>query len=39
LVAAARVHRDQQRPLWIGFGSCSIAEPVEDLTALSLMDG
>ena len=25
------------RPLWVGFGSCSIAEPLEDLNALSLV--
>ncbi|GAB3644955.1 hypothetical protein GCM10028833_03110 [Glycomyces tarimensis] len=36
---AGRVRRirDRPRPLWTGFGSCSIIEPLEDLMALSLV--
>jgi len=39
LVEAARTHRNQARPLWIGFGSCSIMEPLTDLVRLGLVDG
>ncbi|WBB66084.1 hypothetical protein [Micromonospora sp. WMMD812] len=35
-IAAAR---DRARPLWIGFGSCSIVEPLTDLTRLGLLNG
>jgi hypothetical protein len=28
---------DQERPLWIGFGTCSVAEPLHDLTHLGLL--
>ncbi|MFC3503149.1 hypothetical protein ACFOOK_19515 [Micromonospora krabiensis] len=31
--------RDRARPLWIGFGSCSIEEPLTDLTRLGLLNG
>jgi hypothetical protein len=27
----------RERPLWIGFGSCSIAEPLADLRVLGLL--
>ncbi|MFD0557614.1 hypothetical protein FB566_2896 [Stackebrandtia endophytica] len=27
-----------QRPLWVGFGSCSIDEPLDDLSGLSLVN-
>jgi hypothetical protein len=37
LVGSARAHRDDERPLWTGYGSCSITEPVNDLTALRLV--
>ncbi|MFC7549789.1 hypothetical protein [Plantactinospora sp. GCM10030261] len=37
VVDPTRVRRDRNRPLWIGFGSCSVAEPVEDLVRLGLM--
>jgi hypothetical protein len=37
LIEVTRPHRAQPRPLWIGFGSCSIAEPLEDLRALGLI--
>jgi hypothetical protein len=39
LVEATRANRDRRRPLWIGFGSCSILEPLADLAALGLIDG
>lgn len=39
LVEAVRANRDHQRPLWTGFGSCSIPEPLADLAALGLIDG
>lgn len=38
LAAVARRSRDTSRPLWIGFGTCSIAEPLSDLTHLGLLD-
>ncbi|MEV6811435.1 hypothetical protein [Micromonospora sp. NPDC051296] len=31
--------RDAARPLWVGFGSCSIAEPLSDLIRLGLVNG
>lgn len=37
LIEEVRRRRDQERPLWIGFGTCSIAEPLDDLTRLGLM--
>lgn len=37
LVEAARVKLDSPRPLWVGFGSCSIPEPLADLTGLGLV--
>jgi hypothetical protein len=37
LVAAARERLDRDRPLWIGFGSCSIADPLADLRVLGLL--
>ena len=37
LVERTRSLLDRPRPLWNGFGSCSIAEPLEDLTELSLL--
>jgi hypothetical protein len=37
LIEEARRRRDQERPLWIGFGTCSIAEPLDDLTRLGLL--
>lgn len=39
LVEPARLRRDQPRPLWRGFGSCSIGEPLTDLARLGLMNG
>ena len=38
LIEVARSRRDEPRPLWAGFGSCSVAEPIEDLTMLGLID-
>ncbi|MEO3925403.1 hypothetical protein ABGB07_16260 [Micromonosporaceae bacterium B7E4] len=39
LVEAARSRREQHRPLWIGFGSCSVLEPLIDLVRLGLVNG
>jgi hypothetical protein len=39
LIETARARRDQKRPLWIGFGSCSIIEPLADLVSLGLVNG
>lgn len=39
LVEPARVRRDQDRPLWLGFGSCSMDEPLTDLARMGLMSG
>ncbi|MGW4462432.1 hypothetical protein [Micromonospora sp. NPDC004704] len=38
LVEPARIRRDGARPLWCGFGSCSIDEPLTDLARLGLMN-
>jgi hypothetical protein len=37
LVTAAHARMGRQRPLWVGFGSCSIAEPLADLRVLGLL--
>jgi hypothetical protein len=37
VVELVRGRLAEQRPLWIGFGSCSIEEPLADLTALGLL--
>jgi hypothetical protein len=37
LVEAIEGQLDRERPLWIGFGSCSVAEPLADLAALGLV--
>jgi hypothetical protein len=37
LVETARRHLHDRRPLWIGFGSCSIAEPLADLDRFGLL--
>jgi hypothetical protein len=39
LIEATRLMLDQGRPLWAGFGSCSVIEPVEDLSRLGLLPG
>jgi len=39
LIEATRRMLHQDRPLWIGFGSCSVLEPVEDLARLGLLPG
>lgn len=39
LVEPVRDIRDRPRPLWRGFGSCSVLEPVTDLIRLGLVDG
>jgi len=37
LIEATRPRRGQPRPLWIGFGSCSVTEPLDDLRGLGLI--
>ncbi|GGK12559.1 hypothetical protein GCM10010124_01340 [Pilimelia terevasa] len=37
LVAAAADRLTDARPLWVGYGSCSVAEPLEDLARLGLI--
>jgi hypothetical protein len=39
LVQAVDGRRDAARPLWVGFGSCSIVEPLTDLIRLGLVNG
>jgi hypothetical protein len=39
VVAAIRGALDRDRPLWIGYGSCSIDEPLADLAQLRLLQG
>ncbi len=38
LVEAVRPRLFDERPLWIAYGSCSVAEPLEDLLGLGLLD-
>lgn len=39
LVEPARSHQEAERPLWVGYGSCSIFEPLTDLIRLGLVNG
>ncbi|HEY3006984.1 MAG TPA: hypothetical protein VGJ63_02830 [Micromonosporaceae bacterium] len=39
LIEAGRARLDQDRPLWIGFGSCSVLDPLTDLIRLGLVNG
>ncbi|MFV2020581.1 hypothetical protein [Micromonospora sp. LOL_023] len=39
LIEPARIQAGADRPLWVGFGSCSIADPLTDLVRLGLIDG
>jgi len=39
LVAAVTPRLSQNRPLWIGYGSCSVDEPLADLTGYGLIGG
>ena len=39
LIEATRRLLNDDRPLWIGFGSCSVLDPVEDLARLGLLPG
>ncbi|MFE9200990.1 hypothetical protein [Micromonospora sp. NPDC007230] len=39
VVELIRAHRDTERPLWVGYGSCSIEEPLTDLIRLGLVNG
>ncbi|HEY2791840.1 MAG TPA: hypothetical protein VGJ28_05765, partial [Micromonosporaceae bacterium] len=37
LIEVVRRRLDQERPLWIGFGTCSIPEPLTDLQRFGLL--
>jgi hypothetical protein len=37
LIELVRPHREHDRPLWRGFGSCSVTEPLDDLARLGLV--
>lgn len=37
VIEAVRARLDQQRPLWIGYGTCSIDEPLTDLNRFGLL--
>jgi hypothetical protein len=39
LIEPARARRDRPRPLWVGFGSPSVLEPLTELVRLGLVDG
>ncbi len=39
LIEPARARRDTERALWVGFGSCSMLEPLTDLIRLGLVNG
>ena len=39
LVEPAKARRNDERPLWAGFGSCSVLEPLTDLVRLGLVNG
>ncbi|MGC4895019.1 hypothetical protein [Micromonospora sp. DT31] len=39
VIELTRAHRDAERPLWVGYGSCSISEPLTDLIRLGLVNG
>jgi hypothetical protein len=39
LIEPARARRDAERALWVGFGSCSMLEPLTDLIRLGLVNG
>jgi hypothetical protein len=37
LVEAVRSRLEQERPLWIGYGTCSVADPLDDMRRLGLI--
>jgi hypothetical protein len=37
LVETVRARLDVERPLWIGYGTCSIADPLDDMRRLGLL--
>lgn len=39
LIEPARARRDTERALWVGFGSCSMLDPLTDLIRLGLVNG
>ncbi|MFC4336120.1 hypothetical protein [Salininema proteolyticum] len=38
IASAVRLHMSRPRNHWVAFGSCSVAEPLEDLEAMSLVE-
>ncbi|MEV6523511.1 hypothetical protein AB0M43_16290 [Longispora sp. NPDC051575] len=38
LADVVRPHLFQERPLWVGFGTCSVTEPLEDILKLGLVE-
>jgi hypothetical protein len=39
LIEPARARRETERALWVGFGSCSMLDPLTDLIRLGLVNG
>jgi hypothetical protein len=39
LVEPARLHRDERRPLFVGFGAANVVEPLTELVRLGLING
>jgi hypothetical protein len=39
LVEPARLHRDEQRPMFVGFGAVNVVEPLTELVRLGLVNG
>ncbi|BCJ53691.1 hypothetical protein Asp14428_51660 [Actinoplanes sp. NBRC 14428] len=39
LVEPARARRDDERPLWVGFGAVNVLEPLTELVRLGLING
>jgi hypothetical protein len=37
LVEAVRSRLERERPLWIGYGTCSVADPLDDMRRLGLI--
>ncbi|GIJ51262.1 hypothetical protein Val02_81480 [Virgisporangium aliadipatigenens] len=39
LVETVRLRLDDKRPLWVGYGTCSVGEPLSDMRRLGLLPG
>jgi hypothetical protein len=39
LIEPVRARRNEARPLWVGFGTCSVMEPLTDLIRFGLING